>query len=151
MRRHDREVTVQEEMEGIIGRAQVCRLALVDEGRPYVVPLSFGYRDGVLYFHSARQGRKVDILRRGGEVCFELDTPLGLMRDPEPCEWGMAFESVIGWGFPRFVDDPAEKVQALECIMVQYGGGGHPFDPVMVARTAVFAVDVVTMTAKRCP
>lgn len=151
MRRHDREVTGQEELEGIIRRAQVCRLAMVDDGRPYVVPLNFGYRDGVLYFHCALHGRKVDILRRGGEVCFEMDIPLGLRRDSDPCEWGMAFESVIGYGIPRFIDDPEEKRRALACIMAQYDGGEHSFAPAMVARTAVFAVDVTAMTGKRSP
>lgn len=151
MRRAEKEVRERDEIEGIIGRATVCRLAMVDDGRPYVVPLNFGYRDGVLYFHSARQGRKVDILRRGGEVCFELDTPLGLRRNPDSCEWGMRYESVIGYGVPRFIDDPEEKVQALCCIMAQYDDGEHAFPEAVLERTAVFVLPIDSLTAKRSP
>jgi hypothetical protein len=151
MRRAEKEVVERDEIEGIIRRATVCRLAMVDDGRPYVVPLNFGYREGVLYFHSARDGRKMDILRRGGEVCFELDIPLGLRRSPDPCAWGMGYESVIGYGVPRFCHDPEEKRSALACIMAQYDDGEHAFDPAAVARTAVFALPVDTMTAKRSP
>jgi nitroimidazol reductase NimA-like FMN-containing flavoprotein (pyridoxamine 5'-phosphate oxidase superfamily) len=149
MRRAEKEVLECDEIEGIIGRATVCRLAMVDDGLPYVIPLNFGYRDGVLYFHSARQGRKMEILRRGGTVCFEIDTPLGLLTAPDACQWGMRYESVIGYGTPRFIDDPEEKVQALACIMAQYDDGEHTFPEAALEGTAVFALPIDSMTAKR--
>ena len=49
-------------IEEVIARAPVCRLALSDNGEPYVVPMNFGYSDGVLYFHGAPNGRKIDII-----------------------------------------------------------------------------------------
>ncbi|OQX60886.1 MAG: hypothetical protein B5M51_09570 [Anaerolinea sp. 4484_236] len=58
MRRSDREITDQAAIEAIIHEAEFCRLALVDGGQPYIIPLSFGYRDKVLYFHSAVEGEK---------------------------------------------------------------------------------------------
>ena len=70
MRRHDREITDSREILSIVNECKVIRLAMLDEqGLPYIIPLNFGYRfaDGVFtfYCHSAREGRKLELLRRG--------------------------------------------------------------------------------------
>ena len=56
MRRKEKEITDKTAMESIILKSSVCRLALSEENRPYIVPLCFGYEDDTLYFHSAREG-----------------------------------------------------------------------------------------------
>ena len=72
MRRNDREVTDINEIKNILNLCKTCHLAMVDGNMPYVIPLSFGYvMDGdtlTLYFHSAKEGRKIDILKRNGRV-----------------------------------------------------------------------------------
>jgi len=50
MRRKDREIEDRAELESIIGSATVCRLAMSEDDRPYIVPLCFGYKDGNLYY-----------------------------------------------------------------------------------------------------
>ena len=73
LRQAKREVTDRSEVDAIILKASICRLGLVDEGKPYIVPMNFGYDGECLYFHCAREGRKIDVLRRSPEVCFELE------------------------------------------------------------------------------
>ena len=73
MRRKDLEVSERAEVEAILAEATVCRLAMCDGDQPYVVPLSFGYRDGTLYFHTAMEGKKLCILAKNNRVCFEVD------------------------------------------------------------------------------
>ena len=58
MRRKDLEIAERAEVETIIEEARVCRLAMCDGDRPYVVPLSFAYRDNTLYFHTADGGKE---------------------------------------------------------------------------------------------
>lgn len=76
MRRKDREITDEEAIEEIVKSCKICHVSMADGGEPYVVPLSFGYeRQGrklTLYFHSAREGRKLDILHKNHRVCFEM-------------------------------------------------------------------------------
>ena len=60
MRRKDREINDKFAIESIIRKASVCRLAMVDGNRPYIVPLCFGYQGDALYFHSANVGKKLD-------------------------------------------------------------------------------------------
>ena len=65
MRRKDREIRDIKELELIIGRAEVCHIALSDGDSPYLVSLNFGYENspnGKLYFHCAKMGRKIDII-----------------------------------------------------------------------------------------
>ena len=86
MRRKEQEITDKEEMEAIIRKSLVCRLAMADEGTPYIVPLCFGYQDNTLYFHSARKGKKLDILKKNNRVSFEFDTDTEIQKDKEACK-----------------------------------------------------------------
>lgn len=149
MRRSEKEITSRDDIDLIIGRASVCRLAMVDGEVPYIVPLNFGYSGDTLYFHSAREGRKIDVLARGGKVCFEIDGGHELVTAAEPCNWSMRFESVIGYGTVHFIDQAEQKLQALECIIAQYSSDFFSFPEASVARIAVFALQIETMTAKR--
>ncbi|HJO06699.1 MAG TPA: pyridoxamine 5'-phosphate oxidase family protein, partial [Chloroflexota bacterium] len=62
MRRKDRAITDPAAIEKILRRADVCRVGMIADGEPYVVPLNFGYRDGKVYFHSFSSGRKIDAI-----------------------------------------------------------------------------------------
>ena len=77
MRRSDREITDLGEILSIINDCKVIHLAMVDDGEPYLLPLNFGYacEGGAFSFfcHSAREGRKLDILRKNPIVAFEMD------------------------------------------------------------------------------
>lgn len=79
MRRSDREITDLGEILSIINDCKVIHLAMVDDGEPYLLPLNFGYacEGGAFSFfcHSAREGRKLDILRKNPTVAFEMDWP----------------------------------------------------------------------------
>jgi uncharacterized protein len=151
MRRADRELTDCSDIEKIIRSSQVCRLAMVDDGEPYIVPLNFGYSDMTLYFHSAPEGRKIRLLRQVAKVCFEIDGEHELIQAESPCNWGMRYASVIGYGVPRFIEELEEKRAALSIIMAQFSDGAFTFAEPAIAATAVFALDITTMSGKRKP
>jgi len=149
MRRKEQEITDKEEMEAIIRKSLVCRLAMADEGTPYIVPLCFGYQDNTLYFHSAREGKKLDILKKNNRVCFEFDTDTEIQKDKEACKWGIQYKSVVGFGEALFVEDLESKKRALDIVVGQYGEGAFEFPDAMVQKTAVIKVKVTSMTGKR--
>ena len=72
MRRRDKEITDQAELRRILQDARVCRLAMCDGDRPYLVPMSFALDGDDLVLHSARSGRKLEVLARNPAVCFEV-------------------------------------------------------------------------------
>ena len=57
--------TDKEQIESIIRQSDVCFVGMADtDGTPYVLPMNFGYKDGVIYLHSAQDGRSISILER---------------------------------------------------------------------------------------
>ena len=149
MRRHDREMTDRVEMESLISEAKVCRLGCDDNGLPYIVPLSFGYHEGVLYIHSAREGRKIELLKKNPECCIEFDECRGVRRDEKPCKYEMHYRSVICTGRVHFIADPEEKGKGLNCIMQHYGAEPHRFTEKELESVCVIRIDIAEMTGKK--
>ena len=151
MRRKDREINDINEIEAIINSAMICRLAMVDENYPYIVPLCFGYEDNTLYFHSASQGKKLDILKKNNRVCFEFDIDQRLKMRDKACEWGMTYKSVIGFGKASFLKDFQIKRNALDIIMRNYADGSFEYSDPEIRNTTVIKVDIEQMTGKASP
>ena len=149
MRRKDKEITSKAEIEGIIRRSLVCRLALADENRPYIVPLCFGYKDNSLYFHSAVQGKKIDIIKKNNRVCFEFDVDYKVIKADKTCEWGMQYKSVVGFGQASFLEDSESKRRALDIIMKQYSGESSAYPKAKLKHTVIIKVDIEHMTGKQ--
>lgn len=150
MRRKEKEITDRSEIDAVLHKAAVCRLGMADGDRPYIVPLCFGYKDNALYFHTAREGKKLDILRKNSHVCFECDIDQELVRSDKPCKWGMRFQSVIGFGNAFQVEDPASKRKALDIIMAHYSGSPpFEYDEKVVSKTVIIRVDIESLTGKK--
>ena len=154
MRRRDREVTDFGEIMDIVSRCEIVRLGLVDDGVPYIVPMSFGYavegEQVTFVFHSALVGRKIDIINKNPYACFELDCSFQITKNEAPCKWGAQHESVIGYGDITLISDHDEKKAAMDLIMKRYGFEGEPiYGPHMFSRTALYKLTVSEIAGKR--
>lgn len=154
MRRKEQEVGEPGALEEILRSCLVCRVAMRDEDGIYIVPVNFGYeRRGNafwLYFHGAQQGKKADLLCKGGvPVGFELDCGHGLIEAELPCKHGFHYASIVGKGVADLLTDPEEKEHALNCIMVRQTGRRFAFDQTKLDGVAVFQIAVRQMTGKR--
>lgn len=153
MRRKDREVMDPDKIREIISACHCCRLGLVDEGRAYIVPLSFGYTEEgghyTFYFHGAKAGRKIELMRKDPCAGFEMDTNYRLNEDESACEYSARFQSVIGSGRITFIEEIPEKEAALNAIMRHNTGRGDwEFPEKTVKATCVFRLDVEEMACK---
>lgn len=151
MRLKEREITDRRAIEEIIKRAKFCRLGLCDMGQPYIVPLNFGYQDGRFFFHSAKEGRKLEVLAANERVCVEIDLDIKPLPSDKPCDWGFAYKSVIAFGRARFISDPEEKIAGLKAILAQQTGKTEGFEIAEkdAARVMVFRVEVESLTGKK--
>jgi uncharacterized protein len=149
MRRHEREIQDENEIRDILEKGLVCRLGLCDGQQPYMVPMSYGYRDGCIYFHSAREGRKIDIMKKNDRVCIEVDTDTLVVRGETPCRWTAKYRSVIGFGRARIIDEEREKKAGLDVIMAHYGGSGGDYDEKSLQRTSLIEVVLESITGKQ--
>ena len=148
MRRKEKEIIDRDTIESILATSTVCRLALSGDDRPYVVPLCFGYEDNALYFHTAREGKKIDILEKNNRVCFEVDCDHELVSDETPCKWSMKYRSVIGVGKASLIDDPDSKSKALDSIMRHYAGRPSGYSPANMEKILIIKVEIESMTGK---
>jgi len=139
----------KENIEAIIRKATVCRLGMIDGDTPYIVPLCFGYRDGTLYFHGSMKSRKAELIQKHPKVCFEFDILAEPISAPDPCDWDMRYQSVVGFGVASVVVGAEEKRQALEIITAQYAKGSYSFTEPKLKATAVIKVAIETMTGKQ--
>lgn len=147
MRRRERQLD-QVHALALLEKGDVCHLAMVDRGEPYLVTLNYGYRDSIMYFHCAMEGRKKDLLERGSRVCFTVVPRHELLPAEKGCDFSMKYESVVGYGAVRLLEEPEEKRLGLSIIMAQYAPGDFLFPDASLARTLVFAVDIEALSGK---
>ena len=153
MRHPERALTDPAAIDDVLQRGTVCHLAMVDGERPYVVPLCYGYREGALYIHCAREGHKVDVLRRNPAVCFEVSVDVELRPASRPCRWSVRYRSVIGTGRATLVDAPDEVRAALDVIMAHYSvppgkDARYAYGEAALANTLIIRIDVESLSGK---
>lgn len=153
MRRADRQITDIDEIKDIVERAKVVHLGMIDGERPYVVPLHYGcewHGDRLtLWCHGAREGRKLDVLRANAKVFVELDCDMELVSGGDvACRYGSCYASVMGDGVATIVEDPAEKVHGLRCLMRTQTGRAFDIPEQAVRAVSVMRIDVRGVTAK---
>ena len=148
MRREDKEIKDNNVIESIIKRAIVCRIAFSENNIPYIVPVIFGYKDNCLYFHSAMEGKKIDIIKQNNNVCFEFDIDQELVKSKNSCSCSMKYYSVIGFGKAFFIDDIEEKRMALNIIMKHYSINTFEYSKNVIDNTAIIKVEIDSMTGK---
>lgn len=155
MRRKDREVSDIDGIINIIEKCKVCHVAMVDNGLPYVVPLNFAYtikeNTLTLYFHSAKTGRKLDILQQNNNVCFEMVCEGKLGHVENPCNSGCFFESVLGFGKIEFIDDVDEKCKALTLLMRYQANQEFSFTPEQANSVCIYKIITKDFIGKKKP
>lgn len=152
MRRSDRQVLNWDRMLSILDSCDCCRLGLLDGDEVYIVPLNFGYeaQEGCLkiFFHCAKEGRKLDIIRRNGKVSFEMDTAHNLVKGDSPCSYSFLFQSIIGTGRAFIVDVLEEKLYALGRILSHYGASCDSFAKSRIDSVEIIKVEVTDWSCK---
>ncbi|ESC68622.1 5-nitroimidazole antibiotic resistance [Salmonella enterica subsp. enterica serovar Newport str. WA_14881] len=105
----------------------MCRIGFNDNLCPYVVPVNFGYeyQNGrwIFYFHGARTGKKMRLLRKNPAVCIEMDGDHALLRADDPCDYSYAYTSVFATGLASILQTREEMRHGLDVIMRQTDPG----------------------------
>ena len=141
----NRKITVQEEIERIIKKCDVCYVAMVDlEGNPYVIPMNFGYKKNCIYLHSSQNGKKIDILKQNNSVCvsFSTDHLLRWQSEKVACSYSMKYRSVLAYGKVEFVTEQEDKIIALNEIMKHYTDKEYKYSDPSVKEVMVFKVNI---------
>ncbi|MGN0072176.1 MAG: pyridoxamine 5'-phosphate oxidase family protein [Atopobiaceae bacterium] len=167
MRRAHREIQDPDAIRALIDACHTVRIGCADEEGPYIVPMSFGYdwdeetwqrmHEGSaghpiplkLYLHSATEGRKVRCFDSEPLVAIEMDRELGVITGPYACAYSYSYQSLVGKGHIRRVEDEAGKSVALARLMEHMAPGAPTsFPPEAVARVRIWRIDVDELSGK---
>lgn len=118
--RRKKQLLSQEDAVAVLRRGTSGVLALLgDDGYPYAVPLSYVYDGSKIYFHGAKEGHKIDAIRRCEKASFCVMDQDQVV----PEEYTSYFRSVIVFGTVRILEDDGEKLAAVEKLAVKYAPG----------------------------
>jgi nitroimidazol reductase NimA-like FMN-containing flavoprotein (pyridoxamine 5'-phosphate oxidase superfamily) len=151
MRRKDKEIQDSAQIWDIVQGSDVCRLGMARDGMSYIVPVSFGYDAEALYFHTAREGKKITYIEANPAVCFEFERRVQLLSSADdPCHWTFSFQSVIGYGTVQELVAPVDKMYGLRRIVEHYAAG-HPWEAGATALDGirVWKVSIERLTGKQ--
>ena len=152
MRRSDREVTEKSKLVDILEKGDSCHIALCDGATPYLVTMNYGYEwtdNLIIYLHCAKEGRKIDLIKKNPKVCFSVDTGHELVVSETACGWGMKYKSVVGNGTIEIIENNAEKIKGLNLLMQHYSGkSDFTYEEKMLQATALLKITIADITGK---
>jgi nitroimidazol reductase NimA-like FMN-containing flavoprotein (pyridoxamine 5'-phosphate oxidase superfamily) len=103
-----------------------------------------------IYLHSASSGKKLDIIAKNNNACFEADSAYKTLTAEEACDWSAEFQSVFGEGIISIVADETQKTHALDVFMKRHGFERQPhYPPQALAAVTVLQIAVSNITGKR--
>ena len=137
-------------LEEIIKKCKICRVGMVDGDVPYVLAMNFGYEDQTVWLHCAKEGKKIDILKRNNKVCIEFDTDHKLFarHDHVACSWRYAYRSVLVHGNAILIDNYNEKIKALNIFMKNYSDREFEYSKPSVDNILIIKIPVESITGR---
>lgn len=99
-----REMT-SEEIARLLARGWYGHLGVSRDGHPYVVPMSYAYDGGDVYFLTT-EGTKTEFIAANHEVCFQVEEVAG------PDDW----RSVMLTGRAELLTNPQEVERAMSVV-----------------------------------
>ncbi len=153
MRRTERQLTDDKAINDIINSQNHCRLGLIDNDCAYIVPLNYGFEvidsKRVFYFHSASEGKKLDLIKQNNNACIEIEGDCSIKTGDTACSYSMYYQSVIGNGHVFMIDDVSDKRHGLDVIMRQATQkDGWTFSDSSVEKIAIYKLVLSNCTAK---
>ena len=150
MRKANQEIKDPEIIEQILTGAEICRMAMIDGDVPYMLPFNYGYRDRCIYIHSAPAGKKIDLLKKNGTVCFEIEQTARIIPKEKACKWATLYRSVVGYGQVEIIDDVEGKKEGLAIIMIQHGAPDLvDFEAKEVKPMVILKLTITSLTGKQ--
>ena len=136
----------------ILDEAFICHVGFVADGKPVVIPTSYGRIDDELYIHGSAASRMLRSLEEGIDVCVTVTLIDGLVLARSAFHHSINYRSVVIFGAAKLVNDPAEKLKALHAFTDHVVPGRweevRPPTESELRATLVFKLPLVEVSAK---
>jgi len=122
MRRKEKQIQDQAVIEKILLDAPYCHIAMIDRRKAYLVTMNYAYKDGSIYLHGAREGRKANIWSNGADVTIQIVTSVELILNPGDPFPECAFYSIFAEGRIKRLRNDTQRREGLDILIDKYGG-----------------------------
>jgi len=115
MKKKEREITDKNTIIEILKNGKFATISMCRANEPYIITLSYGFdfKRNSLYFHSAKEGLKVEFLRENSNVCGTIVDDLGYVMS----DCSHKYRSIVFWGKMATVQDLEEKKYGFNIIL----------------------------------
>lgn len=152
MRRNDKELRDIKAINSLLDTCEIGFMATISsDGSPIAKPLNYVRIDNAVYFHTAKEGEKIDDIKRDNRVSFTVGQPIAYIKaGKKACKAGFLYRSVIIKGRAFMINDQSEKKTALDALMQKHQPDGKfdPIDQIQIEKTGIVRIDIESMTAK---
>ncbi|MDD2358384.1 MAG: pyridoxamine 5'-phosphate oxidase family protein [Thiovulaceae bacterium] len=161
MRRKDFEVDDRQRIEELLAETEYGVLSLIADGEPYGLALNFVYFEEKIYFHGAKEGRKVEAMMTNPQASFLVVQPHSLIpsyfsNTRSACPATQLYSSVHIFGDMSMIKESIEKARILNALMqkLQSEGGydainaDNPIYTKMLEQTGLYVLTPKTMSLK---
>jgi nitroimidazol reductase NimA-like FMN-containing flavoprotein (pyridoxamine 5'-phosphate oxidase superfamily) len=98
----------------ILDEGFVCHVGFAAEGQPFVIPTMYARVGDAIYVHGSAASRMLRSLSAGLPVCITVTLTDGLVLARSVFNHSMNYRSVVALGQAVLIDDPGEKLRALQ-------------------------------------
>jgi len=151
MRRKEKEIVDSNVLKKILKSAKYVTLALSMNEQPYLATLSHGYdeKHGYIYFHCAKEGKKIDYLKANNTVWGQAMLDYGYVEEKCNHRWA----TVQFQGKTTLLEKLEDKQKAAECMIRQLEKNPEPLiaklKPERLKDTAFGRIDITYMSGKK--
>src|ERR1700677_2962770 len=104
----------RETVHAILDQGFVCHVGFVVDGQPFVIPTNYARVNETLYLHGSSASRMLKTLAGGVNVCVTVTHVDGLVLARSAFHHSVNYRSVVALGVAHPIDDPQEKLLALD-------------------------------------
>lgn len=117
IRRNKKQVLAEDEWRQILAKCTSGVLNLLgDDDYPYGVPLSYTLDGNTIYFHCAKEGHKIDAIRKHDKVSFTVIEKDLIV----PEAYTTYYRSVIVFGKAKLIEDEQQQREILTKLALKY-------------------------------
>jgi nitroimidazol reductase NimA-like FMN-containing flavoprotein (pyridoxamine 5'-phosphate oxidase superfamily) len=125
MRRAEFDVKDENSINEVLQACEYGTLSLISEGKPYVVALNFVLLENSIFFHGAKEGRKIEAIKSNPNASFLLVKPYSFIPSffsdtMAACPATQFFASILFEGTISFIEDGNIKAKVLNALMKKF-------------------------------
>jgi uncharacterized protein len=161
MRRDEFNIKDENSINEILKECEYGTLSLISENKPYCVALNYVVYDGSIFFHGAKEGRKIEAMKNNPFASFLVVKPYSFIPSYfsdtlAACPATQFFASVLFEGVVSFIEDGDKKAEVLNALMQKFQEDGS-YEPIafdkamytkMINKTAIIELKPKNVSCK---